>query len=117
MLGNFTIVFCVGLFFVCCFLKTTLAPLCLLEQLLQGVTGRKICSNIPAEVWLTTSMHVYTFMISLSGIDGTDLKWWVKRCLELFYELLKPVHIKAMFIFTLELCFFRDGGYRGTGTL
>ena len=65
--------------FVCCFsvvfLKTSSAPLCLLEQLLQGVTERGICSDIPAEVWFTTSMHAYTFLISLSGIDGTDLKW------------------------------------------
>lgn len=53
-------VFVGGLFF---FLNT-LAPLCLLEQLLQGVTGRRMCSDIPAEVWLTTSMHVYTFSSS-----------------------------------------------------
>lgn len=51
-------------------------------------------------------------MFMFTWYDGTDLKWWIKKDSDLFYEPLKPC------LFSLQNCgFLCDPWYRGTGTL
>lgn len=50
--------------------------MCLLEQLLQGVTGT---SQLRAGLLLQCMFILLDLFFFSFGIDGTDLKWYIKK--------------------------------------
>lgn len=80
--------------------------------MLQGVTGT---SQLRAGLLLQCMFILLDLFFFSFGIDGTDLKWYIKKQLELFCDLLELFTLKRCLFSLLEYVLYGMEGIGGLG--